>query len=427
MLIANYLRPAMIALLALAALAGWASQPANANHGQTAIWPSVDYMALDADVTGNTSTSLNAGEPPWDSCINAAQSSTVDLDIVIDRVPDIPNNGSRKGLSAIQALVRYDSALVSKTSITTLYPGNPTILGFAEGSALVTSDVNQNTTGTVKTDFISVVDIGAASQEDNITGVGIRMEFDTTPAGAGGGFAQVTLLESFGGFSSKILAHSTGPGGSPPDFVESATIQNFTGGSRAGDANDQKVVNIAISPATCGGADSDGDGVQDSSDNCAGVPNGLGEAGIPGIGNQANADADAAAANWRMGAGSPPPLMTGDANGDACDSDDDDDFFQDIEEQRVYDSAGFAGEQLAPCDTGPSDVWPPDMSPSGALDHVIDTGDVIFILGFVGLGPASPGYSVRYDISSDAGNAIDTGEVLLILGFVGMSCQQGLP
>jgi len=145
------------------------------------------------------------------------------------------------------------------------------------------------------------------------------------------------------------------------------------------------------------------------------------------LARQFAADADAAAANWRMGAGSPPPLMTGDANGDACDSDDDDDFFQDIEEQRVYDSAGFAGEQLAPCDTGPSDVWPPDMSPSGALDHVIDTGDVIFILGFVGLGPASPGYSVRYDISSDAGNAIDTGEVLLILGFVGMSCQQGLP
>ncbi len=63
-----------------------------------------------------------------------------------------------------------------------------------------------------------------------------------------------------------------------------------------------------------------------------------------------------------------------------------------------------------------------DFALLGTPDRVIDTTEVGVLLGFVGLAPASPGYSARLDLAADAGAVIDTTEASLILGFVGLSC-----
>jgi Thrombospondin type 3 repeat/Bacterial Ig-like domain len=59
-------------------------------------------------------------------------------------------------------------------------------------------------------------------------------------------------------------------------------------------------------------ADNDDDGLDDADDNCLNVPNGLQEAGFPGVGNQTDTDFD--------------------GFGDACDSDDDNDSILDVDD-----------------------------------------------------------------------------------------------
>ena len=70
--------------------------------------------------------------------------------------------------------------------------------------------------------------------------------------------------------------------------------------------NDGNGLTDGLEP-TC---DADGDGVNDSQDNCPSIPNGPAQAGIPGVGNQTDADGDGA--------------------GDACDGNDDNDELTDL-------------------------------------------------------------------------------------------------
>ena len=169
--------------------------------------------------------------------------------------------------------------------------------------------------------------------------------------------------------------------------------------------------------------DVDGDSVSDLTDNCSGAANGPAEAGVPGVGNQTNSDAANETAGFRLGTGSPPPVLAGDPQGDACDADDDNDFFSDADERHIFGVAAGSAPERTPCRTVTIvDPWPVDISPTGAPDKVVDTSDVLLVLGFVGLGPASQGYDVRYDLADDAGDVIDTAEVLLLLGFVGLAC-----
>ena len=116
--------------------------------------------------------------------------------------------------------------------------------------------------------------------------------------------------------------------------------------------------------------------------------------------------------------------------GDACDSDDDNDSFSDAEERRIYGVGPGSAQERTPCRTATVvDPWPPDITgsrppdPPGTPDRVVDTTEVSTMLGFVGLAPASPGYSVRLDLAADPpNNVIDSTEVAFILGFVGLSC-----
>ena len=95
--------------------------------------------------------------------------------------------------------------------------------------------------------------------------------------------------------------------------------------------------------------DTDGDGVPDGSDNCPTVSST----------DLTNSDADNEAAGFRLGTGSPLPILAGDADGNPCDSDDDNDSFTDTDEQRIYDVSGFASQQEVPCSSpAGSDPWP---------------------------------------------------------------------
>ena len=159
--------------------------------------------------------------------------------------------------------------------------------------------------------------------------------------------------------------------------------------------------------------DIDCDGVPDESDNCPSVPN-------P---DQTNTDQALAAAGWRMGAGAVPAIILGDLMGDVCDPDDDNDAVTDVDEQRIYGSAGFVPEQLIPCpSTGNGDPWPVAVAPLGLPDQQVDTTDVLLIMGYVFLDPSSPGYDVRLNLVGDPAGAIDTAEILFVLGFIGVSC-----
>ena len=58
----------------------------------------------------------------------------------------------------------------------------------------------------------------------------------------------------------------------------------------------------------------------------------------------------------------------------------------------------------------------------GSPDGVIDSSDVSFVLGFVGLAPGDTGYDPRLDLVDDGAGVIDGSEVSFLLGFVGTSC-----
>jgi len=270
---------ALVAILAVVLFGLSQAQTSEANHGQTAVYPQIDYVALDAVVTGNAKNALAAGEPPWDACVDTTQGSPVNIDIVVDKIPVVPDTddgglvGSLFGVTGVQFLVEYDSTKLSLGGVDAT-----SSLISQNGGSIGAPSATQQAVGPPRVDLLSIVDINTstASREENIMGTGMRLPF--TVDGAATGFAQVTLLESFGPFQTKVTA---GTGQEQTNL----TINNFGAGPTNGDANDLQTIRIAVDPATCAGApepDADSDGVPDADDNCPNTPNA----------NQSNVDGD---------------------------------------------------------------------------------------------------------------------------------------
>ncbi|MEX0682329.1 MAG: DUF6531 domain-containing protein [Dehalococcoidia bacterium] len=144
-------------------------------------------------------------------------------------------------------------------------------------------------------------------------------------------------------------------------------------------------------PGPAFAADFDGDGIDDTLDNCSAVPNPA----------QLNTDQALAAAG---------ASIVGDVNGNACDTDDDNDGASDSLE--IY----FGTPPLDNC--GPYGWWA-DLVTSGN----INIQDVLAIKPSFGGASGGPTYRVRNDLA-DANGAINISDVLVLKPLFGTTCTQ---
>jgi CSLREA domain-containing protein len=315
-------------------------------------------------------------------------------------------------------------------------PGGGTFLFFA-GSPAINSD------GTV----VAVADYNDGVQKTGLflffagqpgvpsTQPPIKLADLTTspPAGVGGtftGFSNPTLTN---GLSPEVVARGTISGGTASEglflFFAGTPVQTvvkqgdqvptaypsdtFAGGPPIfpfhAMNNGVQVVfvgNIAGNPDTTQGVfiaslDSDSDGILDFLDNCPTLTNT----------DQRNTDASLAAAGANV---------VGDALGNACDPDDDNDGFSDV----VESSAGT--NPLDNCTSGPGtggDSWPADINNDTFVDVI---GDISKVTGEFGkaVGPP-PGAPARYDIAPDPPDGfIDViNDIVRLTGLFGQSCR----
>ena len=200
--------------------------------------------------------------------------------------------------------------------------------------------------------------------------------------------------------------------------ADSASVEVTTASATSAQGSVTAFVTVADS------ADSDGDAVLNASDNCPSVPNGPGESGVPGVGDQTNTDADNEAAGFRLGSGNPPPILPGDALGDACDDDDDNDSFSDADEQVIFGVGPGSAEERTPCRTATvDDPWPPDTFGQGGLpDRLVDGQDLVAFLPALFQAFGAGGYIARLDIFQP-GVVIDGQDLVALLPFLFQTCQ----
>jgi hypothetical protein len=173
---------------------------------------------------------------------------------------------------------------------------------------------------------------------------------------------------------------------------------------------EDKLIAPGESLTVCSGSnDCDFDGVADGIDNCRTEANS----------NQLNTD-DANATAGFMFAGA---ILAGDAYGNACDSDDDNDGFCDADERPIYDVGPGSPQELLPCRTiSIDDPWPPDIFPLGTPDRLVDGQDLVALLPGLFKGPGQEGYSARLDIFLPGG-VIDGQDLVAMLPFLFKGCQ----
>ncbi|MEK7581487.1 MAG: thrombospondin type 3 repeat-containing protein [Patescibacteria group bacterium] len=115
--------------------------------------------------------------------------------------------------------------------------------------------------------------------------------------------------------------------------------------------------------------DIDADGVSDVSDNCPAVANGLAQAGIPGVGNQTNSDS--VMGNGPKIPGDDLTRPNSDNQGDACDTDDDNDGLLDVNDGSILSACGaFDGQAAGHADPTRGDITSSDGNgPSWDTDN----------------------------------------------------------
>jgi len=174
-----------------------------------------DFVALDAVTTGNTDSALGAVE----ECVSVATSAAFSIDVVADAVPDTVDPAT-DGIISWQAVVQFDNTQLTLNSVTRTAGTN--LLGNDPDSNLFNPTPSTLQAGPPQVSAFGSQDTGGGiAAEEAIAGVLGRLNFT---AGGASGLATVTLLESFGVNTTKLITMEN----------ETWGIGNFTGGANAG-------------------------------------------------------------------------------------------------------------------------------------------------------------------------------------------------
>ena len=191
----------------------------------------------------------------------------------------------------------------------------------------------------------------------------------------GGGFTSAGVAPNDGTFNGETDAYTftpQSPVANGPHTFGTRSVNNF--GHTSSVASDALTIASAV-------PDGDGDGVPDAEDNC------------PSVYNPTQTDTD------------------GDGLGDACDSDDDDDGWDDTDE------AFITTDPLDDCaDLSSDNAWPPDIN----NDRRVQGLDILFLRPALGKQEGEPGYVRRYDL--DTNGWIQGLDILYIRPLLGQVC-----
>jgi len=307
--------------------------------GGTAAHAAADpVVSMDGTSDGsNTATSVGAIE----ACREVSPGSTFVSDLVIQNVLT---------LSGLEAHVLYDPTILKVVGADYGF-----LLGSGGGAVVSLGDTTPDTDGDFQLGAVTFP-LGAATG----SGVLVRMTFEAV-----GSATSAIDIEG--------VKLSDGSGSPVPPADGSGVYQ--------GTVND---ASVAVG-GSCGGTDTDGDGIPDSADNC------------PGVANSTQTDTD------------------GDGQGDACDAEDDGDGFSDIDEAAIgtdplEQCGGYDLNHPNPSpDIKPSLNWPLDFN---MATFPLDSFNKITILDLTSfLAPVrylntdlgtSPG-DVRWDLTPGAG------------------------
>lgn len=364
----------------------------------------IDRVLIDADTS--TAGAVDGVLGVVEGCKDGVGiGEPVAVDVILDGID--PTDGSLDGGGGVNVGIRFDDSRLDFVSIEAIGP----LAGAGVVSGVV--DVVDGTFSRLR--GYSVIRQPGDGPEFSRAQLWARVNFIAQADGV----ARVYLEDVPGRDGSRdFVAAMSGPGSGLPMKLFDLNDDNGDGFSLSSFVDGELRIGGLIDCASA--VDTDSDGVFDSLDNCIYDPNGPGQAGEAGIGDQTNTDSDLSDAGATINSG---PLPS-DAAGDACDDDDDNDSTNGVVLLTQTPGAAatgcpggsvpvwadcvesYLGTTIGDSCTGlpgaSGDAWPPDVDGSGS----VGPGDVFAMLDF--FLTSSP----RHDLNADG--VVTAGDVFAI-------------
>lgn len=319
---------------------------------------SIAVMAVDVDTIDNTATSLGSLQ----SCREVPPNQSLDIDVILDSIPiDRPMQGFEFDLI-------YDPAKLEVTAVddTLLLAANP-----GSGPFFSFTDSVPDSDGSFK---VANSDFGADPGETG-SGVLARITLEVLENAAAGDAA--LDLQVIGVLDS--------------DVADVPRDQELSG-------------RLAIDSPCEAPADTDGDGISDSADNCPSHPNpDQTDIDDDGVGDGCD--------NCLFSANADQADFDTDGLGDVCDDSDSDGFSDFIE---LY----VGTDPLTPCGVA---AWPPDFNDDGR----VSISDVLAFKPAFNTNVGDPNYDRRLDLT--ANDQITVSDVLVLKPLFIQECPAPTP